>query len=171
MWSGLNCATYDYSLYTWPAQLWAWLMILAYMTLLVICACLQLYAGGGNSNLLSFHPFLFTKDALSAKALTLSTAGMTDVFRHFGVHMHIFLDSRSDTQWFKISYLWLWYLMITILPSTTLLHNNLLHWDGPISLVLTIWLSNVGYIPLPFILTLLIHQGHISIVTLRFWRV
>ena len=80
-----NCTAYAYGLYAQAACLLVWLILLVYVKVLVsitiyICACLQLYAGGGNTKFLSLHLLPFTKDILSAKALMLSTAGINDVF-------------------------------------------------------------------------------------------
>ena len=39
-----DCAAYEYSLYTQPACLWAWLITLAYMALLVHTTLLYVHA-------------------------------------------------------------------------------------------------------------------------------
>ena len=60
MCSKLDCAIYDYGLYTQLGYPWAWLILLGYMILLVsiatyICIRLQLYISRGTPNSLSLH--------------------------------------------------------------------------------------------------------------------
>ena len=50
--------------------------------------------------------------------------------------------------------------------TTTWMHNGQLGWNGPVLLVLTIWLSGVGSVPHSFILILLIQLGHMSVTVL-----
>ena len=78
----------------------------------------------------------------------------------FGTMLH------SGT-WFRS--LWLWHLIIVTLSTTKWMHKSQLFWDISLSLVLTIWLSNIGSIPYSFILIPLSQQDHISITILSFW--
>ena len=100
-----GCAIYDYSLYTQLAHLWAWLITSSHMTLWVnavmhICTCLQVYISGRTPNFYSYNPFLLQKNTLLAKAFTLSTANMHDVFECLGIHAYasIMIGSNSS-QW------------------------------------------------------------------------
>ena len=60
---------------------------------------LYIFISGGNSKLLSLHSLPSTKDTLSDKALTLSTANMPDVFKHLGMHSYVStMNDSSGTQ-------------------------------------------------------------------------
>ena len=99
-----KCTTYGYSLYTQLAHLWVWLITSSSMTLLVnatihICTYLQVYISGGNTKHLTLYPLPFTKDTLSAEALTLFNANMHDVFKHLGICIHVYTTTGIDGTW------------------------------------------------------------------------
>ena len=58
------------------------------------------YTGKGNTKFLSLHPLPFTKDTLSAEALTLSTANMHDISKYLGIYAYAYTTTGSNsTQW------------------------------------------------------------------------
>ena len=54
----------------------------------------------GNITLLSLYPLSFTKDTMSAKALTLPSTYMHGAFKHLGIHTYTYTMTGIDgIQW------------------------------------------------------------------------
>ena len=89
-------------------------------------------------------PF-FYKDTFFAKAFMLSMANMNHVFKHLNICKHF--KSRS---WYSVGQDQI--IMAAVFNGSHIIDYHmdaqcLLGWHRPISLVLIVWLSNVGSIP------------------------
>ena len=127
-----------------------------------ICTCLQSYIGGGNTDILSLHPFLLSKTHCQSKPwcfLLLTCIVFLNVFAF--VLMLLMTAGSTVLGGIWMRSLRLLHLIIITLSTTTWMQNDQLGWDRPILLVWTMWLSNVGSVPCSFILMLLIQQGHV----------